>query len=205
MRTATEFSTATSSRPTCSWTSRGTIWVTDFGLAKAEGSDELTSPGDVVGTLQLPGAGAVPREGATRASDIYSLGLTLYEMLVLEPAFRAGHRVELIHAILHEEPVRPRDHDRRVPRDLETIVLKAIAKAPADRFADAGAMAAELGRFLEGRPIRSRRLSLVERLWRWSRRNPALAASSLAAAALAVILVIGSVAAAWTYRQQRDR
>ena len=124
---------------------------------------------------------------------------------MLEPAFRAGHRVELMHAILHEEPVRPREHDRRVPRDLETIVLKAIAKAPADRFADAGAMAAELGRFLQGRPIRSRRLSLVERLWRWSRRNPALAASSLAAAALAVILVIGSVAAAWTYRQQRDQ
>ena len=182
---------------------QGTIWVTDFGLAKAEGGDELTRPGDVVGTLRYMAPERF-RGQADARSDIYGLGMTLYEMLVLELAFRAGHRVELIHAILHEEPGRPREHDRRVPRDLETIVLKAIAKDPADRFADAGAMAAELGRFLEGRPIRSRRLSIAERLWRWSRRNPASAASSLVAAALAVLLVIGSVAAAWIYRKQRD-
>ncbi len=182
---------------------QGTIWVTDFGLAKAEGCEELTSPGDVVGTLGYMAPERF-RGQADARSDIYGLGMTLYEMLVLEPAFRGGQRVELIHAILHEEPRRPREHDRRVPRDLETIVLKAIAQDPADRFADAGAMAAELGRFLEGRPIRSRPLSLAERLWRWSRRNPALAASSLVAAALAILLVIGSVAAAWIYREQRD-
>src|SRR5262249_27343940 len=144
------------------------------------------------------------RGRADARSDIYSLGMTLYEMLVLEPAFRASHRVQLMHAILHDAPRRPREHDPRIPRDLGTMVLKAIAKDPADRFADAGAMAAELGRFVEGRPIRSRPLSIAERIWRWSRRNPALAASSLAALALAVILVIGSVAAAWIYRGQRD-
>jgi serine/threonine protein kinase/WD40 repeat protein len=182
---------------------QGTIWVTDFGLAKAEDSDELTRTGDVIGTLRYMAPERF-RGQADARSDLYSLGMTLYELLVLEPAFRAGQRVELIHAILHYEPVRPCAHDRRIPRDLETIVLKAIAKEPADRFADAGTMAAELGRFVEGRPIRSRRLSLAERLWRWSRRNPALAASSLVAAALAVILVIGSVAAAWKYREQRD-
>jgi hypothetical protein len=182
---------------------QGTIWVTDFGLAKAEGGDELTRPGDVVGTLRYMAPERF-RGQADARSDIYGLGMTLYEMLVLEPAFRAEQRVELIHAILHEEPSRPREDDRRVPRDLETIVLKAIAKDPADRFANAATMAAELGRFLEGRPIRSRPLSLVERLWRWSRRNPVLAASSLLAAALAVILVIGSVWAAWFYREQRD-
>jgi serine/threonine protein kinase/WD40 repeat protein len=182
---------------------QGTIWVTDFGLAKAEGSDDLTRPGDVVGTLRFMAPERFRGQAEAR-SDLYSLGMTLYEMLALEPAFRAGHRVELIHAILHEEPVRPRAHDRRIPRDLETIVLKAIAKEPADRFADAGAMAAELGRFIEGRPIRSRRLSVAERVWRWSRRNPALATSSLLALALAVILVIGSVWSALNYREQRD-
>jgi hypothetical protein len=182
---------------------QGTIWVTDFGLAKAEDSDELTRTGDVIGTLRYMAPERFHGQGDAR-SDLYSLGMTLYEMLVLEPAFRASHRVQLMHAILHEEPVRPRAHDRRIPQDLETIALKAIAKEPADRFADAGTMAAELGRFLEVRPIRSRRLSLAERLWRWSQRNPALAVSSLVAAALAVLLVIGSVAAAWIYRAQRD-
>src|SRR5262245_57966837 len=166
---------------------QGTVWVTDFGLAKAEDSDELTRPGDVVGTLRY----LAPERFGGRAdarSDIYGLGMTLYEMLVLEPAFRASHRVQLMHAILHQAPRRLREHEPRIPRDLETIVLKAIAKDPADRFPDAGAMAAELGRFVEGRPIRSRRPSVAERLWRWSRRNPALAASSLLAAALAAML-----------------
>src|SRR5262249_10723759 len=129
---------------------QGTVWVTDFGLAKAEDSDELTRPGDVVGTLRYL---APERFGgkADARSDIYSLGMTLYEMLALEPAFRGSHRVQLMHAIVHDEPKRPREIDPRIPRDLETIVLKAIAKDPADRFADAGALAAELGRFLEGR------------------------------------------------------
>jgi WD40 repeat protein len=182
---------------------QGTVWVTDFGLAKGEGGEDLTRPGDVVGTLRY----LAPERFRGRAdarSDIYSLGMTLYELLALQPAFRASHRVQLMHAILHDQPVRPRAHDRRIPRDLETIVLKAIAKDPADRFPDAGEMAAELGRFLEGRPIRSRRLSPFERVWRWSRRNPALAASSLMASVLALLLVIGSVVAAWSYREQRD-
>jgi serine/threonine protein kinase/WD40 repeat protein len=182
---------------------QGTIWVTDFGLAKAEDSDELTRPGDVVGTLRYLAPERF-RGQADARSDLYSLGMTLYELLALEPAFRASHRVQLMHAILHEEPRHPRELDPTIPRDLETIVLKAIAKNPADRFADAGAMAAELGRFVEGRPIRSRRLSVGERVWRWSRRNPGLAGLSLVASILATILVVGSVAAAWIYREQRD-
>jgi WD40 repeat protein len=182
---------------------QGTVWVTDFGLAKAEDSDELTQPGNVVGTLSY----LAPERFGGRAdarSDIYSLGVTLYEMLALEPAFRSSHRVQLMHAILHQAPRRPRELDPKIPRDLETIVLKAMAKDPADRFADAGAMAAELGRFLEGRPIRSRRLSVAERVWRWSRRNPALATLSAVASILTTILVIGAAAAAWIYRDQRD-
>jgi serine/threonine protein kinase/WD40 repeat protein len=182
---------------------QGTAWVTDFGLAKAQGCDELTSPGDVVGTLRYMAPERFHGEAGPRC-DVYSLGVTLYEMLTLEPAFTASDRVELIDDILHVEPARPRTLDQEIPRDLETIVLKAIAHNPSNRFSSATELSRELGRFLEGRPIRSRPLSLAERLWRWSRRNPALAASSLVAAALAVLLVIGSVAAAWIYREQRN-
>jgi eukaryotic-like serine/threonine-protein kinase len=181
----------------------GTIWVTDFGLAKAEGSEELTNPGDVVGTLRYMAPERF-RGVADPRGDLYSLGVTLYEMLTLKPAFEAFHRVQLIHAILHQEPTRPREHDRQIPRDLETIVLKAIAKDPADRFGSAREMASELGRFVDGRPIRSRRPSTPERLWRWSRRNPAVALLVLLAASLTTILAIGSTAAAWKFREQRD-
>ena len=131
---------------------RGTLWVTDFGLAKAEGSLELTSPGDVVGTLRY----LAPERfhgNADPCSDIYSLGLTLYELLTFAPAFTASHRVEYIHAILHEEPARPRSLDPQIPLDLETIVLKSISKNPSDRYHTADLMARELGRFVEGRPI----------------------------------------------------
>ena len=183
---------------------QGTIWVTDFGLAKAEGSEELTSPGDVVGTLRYMAPERFQGKADPRC-DVYSLGLTLYEMLTLEPAFTASHRVELINKILHVEPARPRQLDPQIPRDLETIVLKAIAKNPSNRFSNADEMARELGRFVEGRPIRSRRVSVPERLWRWSRRNPATAMLGLLAATLTTVLAIGSTAAAWKFREQRDQ
>ena len=183
---------------------QGTIWVTDFGLAKAEGSEELTSPGEVVGTLRYMAPERFQGKADARC-DVYSLGLTLYEMLTLEPAFTASHRVQLINSILNVEPARPRKLDPQIPRDLETIVLKAIAKNPSDRFSTAGEMARELGRFVDGRPIRSRRASVPERLWRWSRRNPAVALLALLAATLTTVLAIGSTAAAWKFHEQRDQ
>ena len=182
---------------------QGTLWITDFGLAKAEGSDELTSPGDVVGTLRYMAPERFSGESEAR-SDIYSLGLTLYEMVTLTPAFTALSRAELIFSILHTDPVRPRKHDPRIPLDLETIVLKAIARNPPDRFTTADEMAQELRTFIEGRPIRSRPVSTSERLWRWSRRNPVMALLTVLAACLATMLVVGSTAAAWLYRAQRD-
>ena len=181
----------------------GTIWVTDFGLAKSEDSEELTNPGDIVGTLRYMAPERFQGKADPR-SDIYSLGLTLYEMLTLEPAFQAAHRVQLIDVILHDEPERPRKHAPELPRDLETIVLKAIAKNPSDRFANAREMALELARFCDGQPILSRRLSTAERLWRWSRRNPALACLSMLAATLTSILLAGSMVAAWKFHEQRD-
>jgi serine/threonine protein kinase/WD40 repeat protein len=183
---------------------RGTLWVTDFGLAKAEGSLELTSPGDIVGTLRYMAPERFKSKADAR-SDIYSLGLTLYEMLTFAPAFTASHRVEYINAILQVDPRRPRSLDPRIPIDLETIVLRAISKNPTDRFATADEMARELGRFVEGRPILSRRVSIYERVWRWSRRNRMTAALILLAASLTSILAVGSTVAAWMYREQRDQ
>jgi serine/threonine protein kinase/WD40 repeat protein len=180
---------------------QGTLWITDFGLAKATGNDELTSPGDVVGTLRYMAPERF-RGKADPRSDIYSLGATLYEMLTLRPAFTASERAELMSMIVHQEPARLRSHDPRIPRDLETIVLKAISKRPSDRFSSAGELARELERFLAGRPIHSRRVSLPERMWRWSLRNPAQAVLALLAMALTSILAIGSTVAAWKFREQ---
>jgi WD40 repeat protein/serine/threonine protein kinase/tetratricopeptide (TPR) repeat protein len=181
---------------------QGTVWVADFGLAKADGSDELTSPGDVVGTLRYMAPERF-RNIADARSDIYSLGMTLYEMLTLKPAFATSERAVLVYAILHQEPARPRKHDPRIPRDLETIVLKAIAKDPSQRFSSAGEMARELGRFGAGRPIHSRAVSPPERVWRWCRRNPMLAGAVgsavtalIAVAALAVLHAVDQSRAA---------
>jgi serine/threonine protein kinase len=181
---------------------QGTIWVTDFGLAKRERADALTNPGDVVGTLRY----LAPERflGKTdQRCDIYGLGLSLYEMLALRPAFPACHRFELVKAIIEGEPARLRKLDAQIPRDLETIIQRAIAKDPADRFSTAAEMARELGRFVESRPIRSRRVSAAERIWRWSQRNAAVAALALLSV-LTIIVAIGSTTAAWTFREQRD-
>jgi WD40 repeat protein/tetratricopeptide (TPR) repeat protein len=137
-----------------------------------------------------------------RRADIYALGATLYEMLVLRPAFAERDQIQLIDQISHLPPVPLRQLDRRIPRDLETIVLKALAKNPMDRFATAGELRDELRRFLEGRPIRSRPVGPAEQFWRWCKRNPALAAANITAAILTTFLAIGATIAAWTYREQ---
>jgi hypothetical protein len=182
---------------------RGTVWVTDFGLAKAAGSGELTSPGEIVGTLRY----MAPERfgGVTDArGDVYGLGATLYELLTLRLPFEDGDRLGLIRRVLHEAPVPPRRIDRRVPRDLETIVLKAIEKDPERRFQTAAEMADELRLFLADRPLQIRRSGLRERCWRWCRRNPAVASlAGLVAALLLSVAVVSSWAWWSTGRQLR--
>ena len=171
----------------------GTVWVTDFGLAKDADGDDLTGTGDVVGTLRY----LAPErfEGASGAAgDVYALGATLYELATLRPPFEATSRAQLIDRILHADPVPPRAVDRRVPRDLETVVLKAMAKEPAERYPSAGQMAEDLRRFLADRPIRARRASSWERAWRWARRNPAVAALLAAVVTLSVAIAAGASA-----------
>ncbi len=153
---------------------QGTVWITDFGLAKAEGSDELTGTGDIVGTVRYMAPERF--EGASLPQgDVYALGVTLYEMLTLRPAFDDSNPGRLIQKIVTEDPIPPRQLDRSIPRDLETIVLKAIAREAAARYASAEVLADDLRRFLSDRPIRARRTPLAERFWRWCRRNPAVA------------------------------
>src|SRR5205814_8931653 len=106
----------------------GVVWIADFGLAKAE-EDGLTATGDILGTLRYMAPERFRGEGDGRA-DIYALGLTLYELLTLTPAFESSDRVRLIELVKTREPARPRGLDPRLPRDLETIVLKAIDKDP---------------------------------------------------------------------------
>jgi eukaryotic-like serine/threonine-protein kinase len=181
----------------------GNVWVTDFGLAKVEGSDGPTRTGDVVGTLRYMAPERF--EGwSDRRSDVYSLGATLYELLTLRPLFGEAAQAELIDKVIHAAPDPPRKLDPKLPRDLETIVLKAIAKEPGDRYPTAQALAEDLRRFLEDRPVLARRSTPVEQFWRWCRRNPWLAAASISAATAILVLAVVSSVAAVSYRHQRD-
>jgi serine/threonine protein kinase/WD40 repeat protein len=174
----------------------GNVWVTDFGLAKAQSDDDLTHTGDIIGTLRYMAPERFNGQGDLR-SDVYSLGLTLYEMLALRPAFDEADRNRLIKQVMHDEPARPRKLNRSVPRDLETVVLKAIAREPAQRYQTPAELAADLNRFVEDRPVRARRISNAEKFWRWCRRNP-LPASLLAT--IVLLFLAGFAAVSWQLR-----
>jgi WD40 repeat protein/serine/threonine protein kinase len=183
---------------------QGTVWVTDFGLAKeADEQDCLTRTGDVVGTLRYLAPERFQGRSDARG-DIYSLGLTLYELLTLTPAFPSWDRSQLLHQVMHDDPLRPRQLDAAVPRDLETVVLKAIARDPALRYPTASALAEDLARFLDDRPVRARRTRPPERLWRWCRRNPTLATLTGAVFVLAVTVAVGSTLVAFRMAAARD-
>lgn len=168
----------------------GVVWVTDFGLAKTSDS-AMTHTGDILGTLRYMSPERFKGLCDARA-DVYSLGLTLYEMLALRPAFSSPDRVTLMDMAINSEPTRPRSIDPRIPRDLETIVLKACDKDAKRRYQSADEMADDLQRFIHDEPIQARRVSLVEHFARWSRRNKSLAAS-LTGLAAALLLIIGGL------------
>jgi serine/threonine protein kinase len=176
---------------------QGTVWVTDFGLAKVDDQQHLTHTGDILGTLRYMPPEAFEGKSDAR-SDVYSLGLTLYEMLAFRPAFEVKERKRLIKQVTQEEPARLGKLNRQVPRDLETIVHKAIDKDPRQRYATAGALAEDLQRFLADEPIRARRVSQTERLWRWCRRNPVVASLT---AALTLVFLAGFAGVAWKWQE----
>lgn len=165
------------------------VWVTDFGLAKLTDATGLTATGDILGTLQYLAPECLTGDADPR-SDVYGLGATLYELLTLEPPYPADSPGKLLKMIADTDPVPPRQRNPKVPRDLETIVLKAMAREPRLRYATARELADDLTAFLEDRPIRARRTTAAARAWRWCRRNPAvaaLAASTLVALSLAAV------------------
>ncbi len=153
---------------------RGTVWVADFGLAKSNDADDLTHAGDIIGTIRYMAPERFEGTGDHRA-DVYALGLSLYELLTLRPAFEAPTRAKLVEQVLAANPIKPRHINPAIPRDLETIVLKAITRDPAGRYQSTAEMADDLRRFLDDRSILARRATPAERVWRWCRRNPAVA------------------------------
>jgi eukaryotic-like serine/threonine-protein kinase len=164
---------------------RGHLWVTDFGLAYCQGHPGLTLTGDLVGTLRYmsPEQTRGKGEPIDHRTDVYSLGVTLYELLTLQPAFDGQERPEVLSRIAIEEPRTPRRLHKAIPAELETIVLKAMAKVPAERYGTAQELADDLRRFLEDRPIRARRPTLWQRLRKWVRRHQ----SAVVAAGLALV------------------
>jgi serine/threonine-protein kinase len=191
-------------------TADGTPKITDFGLAKQLPGPEgpaagvRTESGAIVGTPNY----MAPEQAAGRlkevgpAADTYALGTILYELLTGRPPFQGETPLDTLQQVVSEEPVPPAQL-RRLPRDLETICLKCLEKQPSRRYASALALADDLGRFLAGETIRARRVSKIERLWRWCRRKPGLAAA--AACALLALAIAGLFAfkAQLTDRQRR--
>ncbi|MCP4189175.1 MAG: serine/threonine protein kinase [Planctomycetaceae bacterium] len=167
----------------------GVVWVADFGLAKAVEQDDVTWTGDIVGTLSYMAPERFHGDCDER-SDIYGLGLTLYELLTFERAFEGRDRVALMHRVAHEILPSPRRRNPGIPRDLETIVMKAAARDPIDRYQSAGDLATDLQCFIDDRPIKARRVNVAEQLLRWCRRNRAVASLTATVAALLVIVSI---------------
>jgi eukaryotic-like serine/threonine-protein kinase len=168
----------------------GTVWVADFGLAKADDSDALTQVGDIIGTVRYMPPEAF--EGQTdRRTDVYSLGLTLYELLALRPAYTETDRNKIIKLVMTTEPRRLDLVNPAIPRDLVTIVHKATERDPDRRYQRAGDLAADLQHFLDDEPIKARRQTQLERYLRWARRHPDIA---VLGAVLTAVLVLGTVA-----------
>ncbi|HVC97756.1 MAG TPA: serine/threonine-protein kinase, partial [Pirellulales bacterium] len=183
---------------------KGTAWVTDFGLAKASEGDDLTHTGDIVGTLRYMAPERFRGHCDARA-DVYSLGLTLYELLALRPAYDESDRQQLIQQVAQQEPAPLRKLNPDVPRDLATIVQKAISREPDHRYPTAAALADDLERFVDDKPIRARRIHLAERLLRWGRRNRMVSSLSAAVLLLLLALAVGStVSAVWLGKSLRE-
>ncbi len=184
---------------------RGQVWVADFGLALVSGDVRLTRTGDVVGTLRY----LIPEQArgvpADHRSDVYALGATLYELLTLEPAFPGEDRNALLWKIGTEAPRPPRRLEPALPRDLETVVLKALAKDPAERYDTVRDFADDLRRFLDGRPILAKRPGLTDRALKWSLRHRALVTTAAAGLLLALgALTFGLVREARIRRQEAE-
>jgi WD40 repeat protein/serine/threonine protein kinase len=171
----------------------GHLWITDFGLAQVQSDARLTVTGDLVGTLRYmsPEQALAKRVPIDHRTDIYSLGATLYELLTLRPAFSGRDHQELLRQIAFEEPVPPRRLSPALPEELEIITLKAMGKGPEERYPTAQALADDLRRFLEDKPIQARRPTLWQRARKFVRRHQPVVVAVTVAAFLALLAIIG--------------
>jgi eukaryotic-like serine/threonine-protein kinase len=177
---------------------RGEPHVTDFGLAKrVAGGGSLTQSGATVGTpAYMAPEQAAGKKGLTTAVDVYALGAILYECLTGRPPFQGEAPVDVLLQVLEREPPPPHALDPKCPPDLETVCLKCLQKDPARRYGSAAELADDLEGWLRGEPITARPAGRAERLWRWCRRNPAVAAlTGTVALLLLLTAVISSLSA----------
>lgn len=153
----------------------GHLWVADFGLARLESDAGLTLTGDLLGTIRYmsPEQALATPAIVDHRTDIYSLGVTLYELTTLQPPFHGNNRRELLNQVAFEEPPRPRRINSAIPRDLETILLRTTSKEPEGRYGSAQELAADLQRFLDHKPILARRRTIADRVFKWIRRHAA--------------------------------
>jgi len=178
------------------------LWITDFGLAMTHTDPALTMTGDILGTLRYMS----PEQASGRSrvtdhhTDIYSLGVTLYELLTLRPLFAGDDRQSILRQIASDDPPPPRRLNRSIPRDLETIVLKATAKEPSQRYTSAQEMADDLKRFLADEPIQAKRAGPVVRLKKWTKRHKAV--TGVVAALLAAAAIFSTVTAVQAYQRE---
>jgi tetratricopeptide (TPR) repeat protein len=182
--------------------------IADFGLAKrVEGNSDLTQSGAIVGTpsYMAPEQASGHGKDVGPSADVWALGAILYECLTGRPPFRAVTVAETLQQVLHDEPVSPKRMQRSLPRDLETICLRCLQKDPGQRYPSAEALADDLRRFREGRPLVARPVGMLERSWRWCWRNR-LVAALLAALILAVVTGFAGVTWMWLDAEhQRQR
>jgi hypothetical protein len=188
-------------------TADGQPKITDFGLAKLLlGGSEQTRTGAILGTpsYMTPEQTSGQSAAVGPSADIYALGVLLYELLTGRPPFRAATMLETLQQVRNREPVPPTHLQPGIPRDLETICLKCLQKEPARRYASASALAEDLERFLDGKPITARPLGAGERLWRWGRRNPVVA--TLTATLLLTFLGgFAAVTSLWLHAEDQRR
>lgn len=178
------------------------VFVTDFGLARIENAPELTMTGDFMGTLRYmsPEQVQAGRVMIDHRTDIYSLGATLYELLTLTPIWSDKNKSDLIRRISLEEPTSPRKMNPAIPVDLETILLKSLRRNPNERYATAKEFAEDLQRVLDYEPIKAKRPTTMERINKWTRRNPTI---MWASAVVLVLLTIASAASALLILEQK--
>jgi serine/threonine protein kinase/WD40 repeat protein len=167
-----------------------TLWIADFGLARLNDDSGATFTGEVVGTLRYTSPERLQGgPGANQQVDVYSLGVTLYEMLALQPAFDEGDRPYLLRQIIEHDPRPLRQVDPRIPTDLETIIAKAMEKDPAQRYLSAGEFAADLRRYATHQPIQAKRATIAHRVSKWTKRHKTLARAFLIFGGLLLLLL----------------